>query len=312
MSAHNSYTSTELPLVSVVIPSYNRQADLRVAIESVVHQDYGNLEILVVDDGSEENLKLVCEEFADPRIVYLRNALHTNGNVARNTGIRHATGAYIAMLDSDDLFLPHHITRRVEMMEKWGCDGIFGSAYIFDGTQTKLQLSRPRRLSESMVTYVLSDGFAQTSTHFYKASCIKQVLWDEMLLWHQDYDLLVRFADQYMLKNDYEPTVQVNWITGAKRRYAFDSCIRFLEQNMGSVQKQTLALYAIQMHKLATEYAQKQASQYYFKILKNNIVEISLKQYLSAFPYRGKMNKLRKVLSFQFFLFQFYFIPGSN
>lgn len=201
----------EQPLVSVVIPVYNRSKELSRAIKSVLNQTYQNFEILVVDDGSEEDLRTVCDSFSDQRIKFIRNETHTNANVARNRGIREAEGEYIAMLDSDDEYLPHHLSRRIEKIREWGCDGIFGSAYINNGEEQTLKLSRPLRKGELMINYLLSDGFAQTSSHFYKVSAAKAVLWDESLLRHQDYDFTVRFSEKFEIKSDYEPTIKINW-----------------------------------------------------------------------------------------------------
>jgi glycosyltransferase involved in cell wall biosynthesis len=139
------------PLVSVVIPTYNRSKELARAIKSVLNQTYQNFEILVVDDGSEENLRVVCDSFNDQRIRFLRNNTHTNANVARNRGIKEAQGEYIAMLDSDDEYLPHHLSRRVEKIKEWDCDGIFGSAYIDNGEEQTLKLSRPVNKGELML-----------------------------------------------------------------------------------------------------------------------------------------------------------------
>jgi glycosyltransferase involved in cell wall biosynthesis len=145
------YSKDTTPLVSVVIPTYNRSKELARAIKSVLNQTYQNFEILVVDDGSEENLRVVCDSFNDQRIRFLRNDTHTNANVARNRGIKEAQGEYIAMLDSDDEYLPHHLSRRVEKIKEWDCDGIFGSAYIDNGEEQTLKLSRPVNKGELML-----------------------------------------------------------------------------------------------------------------------------------------------------------------
>ena len=203
-------TQDTTPLVSVVIPTYNRSKELARAIKSVQNQTYQNFEILVVDDGSEEDLRVICDSFNDQRIKFLRNDTHTNANVARNRGIKEAQGEYIAMLDSDDEYLPHHLNRRIEKIKN-GIWSIFGSAYIDNGEEQTLKLSRPLRKGELMINYLLSDGFAQTSSHFYKANAAKAVLWDETLLRHQDYDFSVRFAEKYICNSDHEPTVFIYW-----------------------------------------------------------------------------------------------------
>lgn len=96
------------PLISVIIPVYNMEKYLRRCLDSVLAQDYTNLEILVVDDGSTDGSWAICQEYArkDARITVIHQE---NGGLsaARNTGLDRATGAYIAFVDSDDYILPN-------------------------------------------------------------------------------------------------------------------------------------------------------------------------------------------------------------
>jgi glycosyltransferase involved in cell wall biosynthesis len=91
--------------VSVIIPVYNVEQYIGAAIESVLHQTYQDFEILVVDDGSPDRSLEIVQTFVDPRIKLLRQA---NGGLAsaRNCGMRHASGEYIAFLDGDDRWMP--------------------------------------------------------------------------------------------------------------------------------------------------------------------------------------------------------------
>ncbi len=93
-------------LISVIIPVYNRTTELIRAIESVLNQTEQNFEIVIVDDGSEEDVKQACDLFNDKRIRFFRNEEHKNANVVRNMGVSMAKGDYIAMLDADDEYLP--------------------------------------------------------------------------------------------------------------------------------------------------------------------------------------------------------------
>jgi glycosyltransferase involved in cell wall biosynthesis len=154
------------PLAPVVIPVYHRTVELKRAIRSVLSQTWQNFEIIVADDGSDVNIKAVCDSFDDTRIRFVRCAEHKNANAARNKGIQVALGEYIAMLDSDDEFLPEHIERRIQKISKWDCDGIFGSIYFGKQNSRELRLSRPRYENESMPNYLLTDGFAPTPTRF--------------------------------------------------------------------------------------------------------------------------------------------------
>ncbi len=107
---------THLPLVSVIIPTYNYGRYLPRAIESCLNQSYTALEIIVVDDGSTDNTQEVAKRYQD-RIVYIRQE---NGGVsaARNKGLEQATGAFIAFLDADDYITEDAIQTRLEALTK--------------------------------------------------------------------------------------------------------------------------------------------------------------------------------------------------
>lgn len=127
-------TEDNMPLVSVIIPAFNRSDLLRIAVESVLKQSYRNMEIIIVDDGSTEDLTAL-ECMSDNRIKYFRNSNHGVA-YSRNFGIRESTGKYIAFLDSDDIWLPDKVKIQVEEMQKNGVKWSQHSYYyLFDGTK---------------------------------------------------------------------------------------------------------------------------------------------------------------------------------
>jgi glycosyltransferase involved in cell wall biosynthesis len=105
------------PLVSIIIPAYNVESYIKNAIESALNQTYKNIEIIVVDDGSTDNTKKIIEPyFKSGKIKYIYQ--HNKGlSSARNTGIKTAQGEYVALLDSDDEFLPEKIEKQVGFLE---------------------------------------------------------------------------------------------------------------------------------------------------------------------------------------------------
>lgn len=104
------------PLVSCIIPTYNRANFVERAIQSVLNQTYKNIEVIVVDDGSEDNTKEVVLSIKNERIKYIRLHRNFGAAFARNVGIVNAEGEFIAFLDSDDYFLPEKIEKQVEAM----------------------------------------------------------------------------------------------------------------------------------------------------------------------------------------------------
>ena len=104
------------PFFSVIIPVYNRANKLGAAIESVRAQSCQDFEILVVDDGSGDDPSRIAEPFHDPRIRFMSQP-NGGGGKARNTAIDQARGRFIAPLDSDDVFLTHHLADMKALLE---------------------------------------------------------------------------------------------------------------------------------------------------------------------------------------------------
>jgi glycosyltransferase involved in cell wall biosynthesis len=110
----------EHPLVSVIIPTYNRANTISRAIISAIKQTESNIEILIVDDCSNDNTKFIVEEWAikDPRIHYIGLDKNVGPSAARNYGIQKAKGDYFAFLDSDDEWVSTKIKVQVASLER--------------------------------------------------------------------------------------------------------------------------------------------------------------------------------------------------
>jgi glycosyltransferase involved in cell wall biosynthesis len=106
------------PLVSAIIPAYNRPRQTQRAIDSVSEQTYPSIELVLVDDGSESSLRdeLTLPGPAVENVVVREHEKNRGGNVARNTGIENASGEYLAFLDSDDEWHPEKIQRQMERL----------------------------------------------------------------------------------------------------------------------------------------------------------------------------------------------------
>lgn len=108
----------KMPLVSIVIPTYNRAGMVSEAIDSALGQSYNKTEVIVVDDGSTDGTEGVLKRYGDRiRVIRQKNA---GCSAARNKGIEASRGEIVAFLDSDDLWLPIKIERQVAVLEKVG------------------------------------------------------------------------------------------------------------------------------------------------------------------------------------------------
>src|SRR6516165_5246405 len=107
--------SYDLPRIAVIIPTYNRASLVTRAIESVLAQTYTNYELVVVDDGSEDNTLEIVKQYTGCRYVRLEHS--GLPSVARNAGVRSTDTPYVAFLDSDDEWLPGKLTVQTEILE---------------------------------------------------------------------------------------------------------------------------------------------------------------------------------------------------
>src|SRR5271154_3281360 len=153
------------PFFSVVIPAYNRARVLPGALDSVLQQTDQDFEVIVVDDGSTDDPRAVVEDFHDPRIRYERKE-NGGGGSARNRGIDLARGRFVAFLDSDDVFLPHHLAAMRRLVESQ--KNVAGYArMIVERGWGRSFLKPPRAIApnEHMAMYHLCDrGFVPTIT----------------------------------------------------------------------------------------------------------------------------------------------------
>ncbi|HUB85930.1 MAG TPA: glycosyltransferase family A protein, partial [Rhizomicrobium sp.] len=145
------------PFFSVIIPVYNRADVLGRALQSVLAQSFQDFEIVVVDDGSRDDPRAVVEAIGDRRIRYVRQE-NKGGAAARNRGFDEACGQFVALLDSDDRFLPHHLEQMHRLLD--GTQNVVGYArMIVDRGHGVSMIKPPRaiRPGENMATYLLCD-----------------------------------------------------------------------------------------------------------------------------------------------------------
>ncbi len=122
------------PLVSVIIPAYNSQDKIRETINSCIRQTYSNLEILVIDDGSNDNTVDVARKFSDDKRVKVITQKNSGACAARNHGIRLSKGDYIQFLDADDILGENKIKYQVKALEpKPGYMAMCSTVHFFDG-----------------------------------------------------------------------------------------------------------------------------------------------------------------------------------
>jgi glycosyltransferase involved in cell wall biosynthesis len=205
--------------VSVIIPTYNRGKFTVEAVKSILNQTYMNYEIIVIDDGSTDQTRELLTAFGDKlRYIYQENK---GPSAARNTGILHAKGEYIAFCDSDDRFLPKKLEKQMEFIYKNPeCKFLYTWYYNVNekGEITKLRKPLSCENQEHLQYSLYTRKFTiRTSTVLLHKSCFEKAgLFNEKYWYSQDWDMWIRLAGQtqgYCLE---EPLAEY-WLHGENR-----------------------------------------------------------------------------------------------
>lgn len=192
-------------LVTVIIPTYNRADIIEKCIESVRNQTYRNLEIIVWDDGSEDETEEVVRGIRDERIRYYKGP---NGGAAhaRNMGIEQARGEYIAFHDSDDFCRPHRIEHQLQFLKETNSDMVYAQLERHNYENPDIVHVYPDdggigETNEETYRNFLTRGSVWTVVIFCRAECCRKCKFDETLPAMEDWEWSLRVAKNF----------KVNW-----------------------------------------------------------------------------------------------------
>jgi glycosyltransferase involved in cell wall biosynthesis len=196
------------PRVSVVLPAYNREATVARAMRSVLTQSVRDLELIVVDDASTDGTIQAVEAVGDTRVRLLRHEANRRAGAARNTGIRAATGAYVAFLDSDDEWLPGKLERQLAWMDAAPEVGASCTAYrIVDRGEEFTRVPAYVTYREIFMGCDLSPG----TTLVVRRDTFDEVgLNDERFYRYEDWDWVLRYAKLHPMGLIEEPLARVH------------------------------------------------------------------------------------------------------
>jgi glycosyltransferase involved in cell wall biosynthesis len=200
---------THEPMVSVVVPAYNAARTMEATLRSVLRQTVDDLELIVVDDGSNDSTSEIARSMDDGRLRLLRqrNAGHAS---ARNTGIAAARGRYVAVVDADDLWLPQKLERQLAVFDD--CPevrALHGSAVFVDDSLQPLFLAPSPEGSNDLLDVLCFRGLAAMMvTLIIERTLLEQIGgFDSSLIILQDWELAIRLARLGELYSTSEPLV---------------------------------------------------------------------------------------------------------
>jgi len=197
--------------ITAIVPTFNSERYIRDTVESVLTQTYPVHEVIVVDDGSTDGTEQALARYAG-RIRYIRQT-NAGPPVARNTGLARATGDWIALLDSDDLWVRTKTERQMDYLENHpACGLVYTDMKTFDDTgiiEESVKVSRNLTMPSGRIfPQMFAETLFQTSAVLIRKSCLDTVGgFDETLRMGDDYDLFLRIARNFELGYVDEPLV---------------------------------------------------------------------------------------------------------
>jgi len=185
------------PVVSVIVPSYNRGYCIAQCLRSILNQTFADFEIIVVDDASSDDTRAQVLSIPDSRIRYLAHDANRGGAVARNSGIRIASGEFIAFLDSDDHWQPDKLAKQVESLRRLGmqCGLSYTWLSCVDDVGTETLRVNPEIEGECFEEMLVSNFIGTFSNIVVRKSLLIEVgALDEAFRSCQDWDLFIRLT----------------------------------------------------------------------------------------------------------------------
>lgn len=233
--------------ISVILPTYNRSGSLLAAMNSVLSQSHKDLELIVVDDASTEDIESVVLSVEDRRIRFVRRLRNGGAAAARNTGLGHAKGDYIAFQDSDDIWLPGKLQKQFALFSSVPSHvGAVTGAKIVYGRDTQLRYGPGRvsyaprpdgclRLDEDQLGHLLTENRISLQNALFRRDCIPDVEWfDVCARGNEDWDFAIRLARHTSIYEDIEPVV-LGFISpdsiSRNRRNEIIGVLRILKKN---------------------------------------------------------------------------------
>ncbi len=278
------------PLVSVIIPCYNDKDYIKQAVESILNQTFQNFEIIIIDDGSDIETKLILSNIYHAKIKLITQK-NRGLSTARNVGIKNSNGVYFLTLDSDDIFEPSFLEKAVEILNSVKIVG-FVSCYV----NCFIQINRPffkyKPEGGDIFNFLFKNNAVGNS--LYRKKC-----WEEV----QGYDENMKFGYEdwefhiAILKNGWKSYVIKEYLFNYRRKPNSMLSLankNFEEQNIGFV-----------MHKHEDIYVNKfnETIDYLLNLSikhKNNEIKLSnSKEYklgkIILFPFKSFRKLLKKI-----------------
>ncbi|OCQ90674.1 glycosyl transferase family A [Nostoc sp. MBR 210] len=236
-----------MPKVTVVIPAYNAMQFLPETVESVLAQTFSDLELLIVNDGSSDNIVQWANNITDERVKLISQE-NQGVSAARNTGIMQSNGEYLAFLDADDLWKPTKLEKQIRRFEEYPEAGlVYTWTHLVDAFGKPINRVLASRLEGNVWKQILvANMIGNGSSAMVRRSCFETVgLFDPELSGAADRDMWIRIAVHYLFAVVKEPLTLWRQHTNSmskKRQEMVKDLRRTIDKNFQSVSLDLLYL----------------------------------------------------------------------
>lgn len=301
-----------MPLVSVIMPSYNHEKFISEAIESVLNQTYRDIELIIIDDASKDKSKEIIKAYKekDSRI---RAIFHNeNKGIARtmNEAIEKASRKFLALFSSDDVWVKDKLKKQIKILQKNENCIVWSEGIIIDTRSnptgelfTQRYGDYKRKKSGSIFEELLKGNYICGQSVIFKRENIKNIKFDEKLKYLNDYKFMVDLARRYEFYFIPEPLAMYR-IHGEntinlERENCFkeDIIIRkyFLQEYANEIQTKTKASISFTIGKLNLHFGEKiNARKWIYNAIKFDPL-YSLKQILLYYVFKN-LNKIKRII----------------
>ena len=242
-----------VPLVSVVIPTYNREGTICDCLDSVCNQTYPNIEIIVVDDCSTDNTKEIILNYKDSRVKYYRLQSNSGACVARNKGVELASGDIVAFQDSDDIWHKQKLEKQVHYLLLGKYEFITcGFIRFGHGKEEKIGYKDIGNDKTEVFCNLLNGNWVSTQTIVCYKYCFEKISFDKRVRRFQDWDIALQAVKYYRI--------------GAMNEYLVNV---YLQDDSITVKNKTYEsmIYILGKHKVDVDFRNHRMSAQYYKTL---------------------------------------------
>lgn len=185
-------------MISVIIPTYNRGYIIKNSIESVLNQTYENIELIVVDDNSDDNTEEIINSFNDKRVKYIKLQENRGACYARNLGVKYSKGKYISFQDSDDVWHKDKLEKQKNFLEKNNLD-VVGCKMSINRENSEQRNIFPKNCNLHGENIYIRN-YISTQLLFGKRECFLKEKFDERLPRFQDWELVIRLEKKFKVE----------------------------------------------------------------------------------------------------------------